>query len=187
MPPDIDWTNYSEMLSLQESINAIRRRHRGAVKCNEKDEQVDDTELNRLTTELTDKRNAIIENTNQEASTKVMCIELVGDRFLRRMVRIIAGTVIRESVLENRNEEILLDICNGVNYKYNNEMNDQAREGGVHSDIDTSKMASVAIMGEGLCFCGVGFDLKELALYKMIPKREREIIMARNDLGLSIH
>ena len=89
--------------------------------------------------------------------------------------------------MDARNEEILLDICNGVNYKYNNEMNDQAREGGVHSDIDTSKMASVAIMGEGLCFCGVGFDLKELALYKMIPKREREAVMARDDLGISIH
>merc|ERR1711871_638188 len=123
----------------------------------------------------------------QESPTKVMCIELVGDRFLRRMVRIIAATAIRESVLENRNEEILLDICNG-NYSINrNDGCDKMREEDVALNGDVNKLASVAIMGEGLCFCGVGFDLKELALYKMIPKREREAVMARDDLGISIH
>ena len=63
----------------------------------------------------------------------------------------------------------------------------EVREEDVALNGDVNKLASVAIMGEGLCFCGVGFDLKELALYKMIPKREREAVMARDDLGISIH
>ena len=166
-PPDINWTDYDEMLSMQECINALRRKYRESEHLSDRDHQAEDIELSRLTTALSEKRASVCKNTLRVPSSKVMCIELVGNRFLRRMVRIIAGTVIRESTLENRNEEILLDICNGT--------------------FDMNRMASVAIMGEGLCFCGVGFDLKDLALYKMIPKREKEAIMARDDLGISKH
>lgn len=47
------------------------------------------------------------------SSTPSLAIELVGDRFLRRMVRILAATAIRESVLseDQRDVDVLLKIC----------------------------------------------------------------------------
>ena len=155
--PNIDWSHYSEMLSMQEDINSLRRSYREKDRVHDKEQQTQfDIELQRLTMALDQKRSSVLQSTQQQPSTEALCIELVGDRFLRRMVRIMAATVLRESVLENRNDDVLVDICNG----------------------DARRTPSVAIMGDGLCFCGVGYDLKDLALYKMIPKKERELVMA---------
>jgi len=68
-----------------------------------------------------------------------MCVELVGDRFLRRMVRILVATACRESLLplNERCSEKLLNIC---------------KEG-------DRKKSALAISGIGLSMGGVGYDL----------------------------
>jgi tRNA U38,U39,U40 pseudouridine synthase TruA len=42
-----------------------------------------------------------------------ICIELVGDRFLRQMVRRLVSTAVRECLKEDsiRNDNVLVDIC----------------------------------------------------------------------------
>ena len=80
------------------------------------------------------------ETSNSMRSSKyALCVELVGSRFLRRMVRILVATVVRESVREtaDRNENILLHIC--------------------HSG--KRDLASLAVSGVGLAIAGVGYAL----------------------------
>ena len=76
-------------------------------------------------------------------------------------MRIIAGTVVRESVLPNRDVNILLNIINNGN----------------------SSLASMPLTGRGLCFCGVGFDIKDLALFKFMRKKERLQVLSDNEVG----
>jgi tRNA pseudouridine(38-40) synthase len=86
-----------------------------------------------------------------------LCFEIIGNRFLRRMVRNIIATSIRESILLppfKRNENLLLDIC--------------------HSNDRNKSAASVP--GEGLCLSGVGYSIYELAQYKFITRKEKEIL-----------
>lgn len=86
-------------------------------------------------------------NDNQNA----ICVELVGTRFLRRMVRILVSTAIRESIAEFRTtteENVLIDICNAE---------------------DRTRVAW-ALPPDGLCFAGVGYDIDDLALYKFMKK-----------------
>ena len=75
-----------------------------------------------------------------------LAIELVGNRFLRRMVRLLVATSVRESILpeEVRNEKILYEIC---------QSGDRQR-------------AALAVSGMGLALCGVGYDLEDLRDYK---------------------
>lgn len=89
---------------------------------------------------------------------KAMCVELVGSRFLRQMVRVLVATATRESVRpENeRNEDILMDIC-------------KSRD---------RTQASVPLPGEALCFCGVGYDAHDMAIYKYMKKAALETILA---------
>jgi len=102
----------------------------------------------------------------QQEDTKMMCVELVGTRFLRRMVRIIVATAVREAVKDpdrvTRNENLLVDIC---------------QEGKRH-------LAASPVRGDGLCLAGVGYDCKDLAIYKFMPKRAREEIEQQDALGL---
>lgn len=89
--------------------------------------------------------------------TPVICIELVANRFLRRMVRILSATVLREASLppEMRNDNALLDIC---------------------ASGDRNR-AAPALPGEGLCLAGVGFDETELALFKEMKKANRDAFL----------
>lgn len=52
-------------------------------------------------------------NINDKETQLFACFEIVGDRFLRNMVRILLSTTIRESLLSeaNRNEDILFELC----------------------------------------------------------------------------
>ena len=79
-------------------------------------------------------------NSSVRTSKYALCVELVGSRFLRRMVRILVATVVRESVRETtvRNEDILLHIC--------------------HSG--KRDLASLAVSGVGLAIAGVGYALE---------------------------
>jgi len=76
----------------------------------------------------------------------VMCVELVGSRFLRRMVRILVATAIRECQLpaEERDQDVLLKIC----------------------ELGLRDRSSMAISGEGLAIAGVGYDLASLSIPK---------------------
>ncbi len=83
----------------------------------------------------------------------VLTIELVANRFLRKMVRIICGTIVREALKDEnkRNDYILLDICSS----------------------GERRLAGPPLPGSGLCLAGVGYDERELAFYKFISKKER--------------
>lgn len=107
---------------------------------------------------------------NDEKPNKAMCVELVGSRFLRRMVRILVGTLVRESQYanEDRNEKLLLDIC---------------------LSKDRTK-TTVALPGEALCLAGVGYDHNDLAIYKFMPKLKynevmKELMKHRDPVGCS--
>eukprot|EP01038_Epipyxis_sp_PR26KG_P007921 gene7921-10751_t len=90
-----------------------------------------------------------------------ICVELVGDRFLRRMVRIIVGTAIRESVLDMsiRNPNILLDIA-------------------MSSDRN---LASLSVPGCGLALSGVGYDLDDLQTFKHNPTNNSSVFCDNED------
>eukprot|EP01031_Cornospumella_fuschlensis_P026890 gene26890-32497_t len=77
------------------------------------------------------------------------CVELVGSRFLRRMVRILVATVLREATLPEsvRDEYILLRLCKSGNRGH----------------------AALALPGVGLALAGVGYDEKEVGEYKHKP------------------
>lgn len=87
---------------------------------------------------------------DMDSEENVMCVELVGSRFLRKMVRIIVATAIRESLQSDRDEDILLKVAMTRN----------------------RFLASNPAPGEGLALCGVGFDLEDLAIYKHMPKKK---------------
>lgn len=42
--------------------------------------------------------------------------------------------------------------------------------------------ASVSVPGGALCFAGVGYDPLDLALYKFMPKKNQDLILAENDV-----
>jgi len=88
---------------------------------------------------------------------KMLCIELVANRFLRRMVRLLVSTTLREAI-------------KGV---------DQDRDTKVLKNICLSKdrlLAAPAVPGQGLCFAGVGYDAQALSFYKFQPKAKREAL-----------
>ena len=97
-----------------------------------------------------------LEHADSESIGKpAMCVELVGDRFLRRMVRILVATACRESLLPSneRCSEKLLNIC---------------------KDGDRKKSA-LAISGIGLSMGGVGYDLDAFRKPKHGASKKRKI------------
>jgi len=91
----------------------------------------------------------------REQSVPAICIELVGNRFLRRMVRVLVATVIREAVMRERerDEDVLLKIC----------------------DTRTRDRASYSLSGVGLCLCGVGYDINDLSIDRFIATNPKKI------------
>ena len=94
---------------------------------------------------------------SNDGRTKAMCVELVGSRFLRRMVRILVGTIARESHIpvEERNVNLLLDICLSKDRSH----------------------STVALPGEALCLAGVGYNEDDLCIYKFMPKIKYNEVM----------
>jgi hypothetical protein len=140
-----------------------------------------------------DDESAVSETLPYTSTDVAMCVELVGSRFLRQMVRIMVvrehwseivitlplitfcddaytdlffclfayllfqSTAARESILPEgiRNENIMLDIC---------------------ATRDRSR-ASSALPGRALCFAGVGYDARDLAIYKFMPKVQLQALL----------
>jgi len=77
----------------------------------------------------------------------VMAVELIGNRFLQRMVRILVSTVVREVMVGNRNYQVLEEIC-----------------------LSKSRSrAAYPAPPDGLCMSGVGyFEYDEKAVNKLI-------------------
>lgn len=78
-----------------------------------------------------------------------ICIELVGSRFLRQMVRKLAATAVRETLNKRSSESVLVDIC---------ESGDRLK-------------AARAFPSAPLCLGGVGFDLDSLKTYRFMPTK----------------
>ena len=102
----------------------------------------------------------------EENGPDFVCVELVGSRFLRRMVRLLVASAVREASkpLELRDENVLLKIC----------------------DADDRSLPASAFPGAGLCFAGVGFDYTDFAFYKLQPKAEaarlRELFLSTEEV-----
>lgn len=81
---------------------------------------------------------------------RAMCVELVGNRFLRRMVRLLVGTSVREAMkpLCDRDVSVIEQICKS-------------------GDRATT---AFPFPGAGLAFAGCGFHHRKLACFKFIGK-----------------
>ena len=108
------------------------------------------------------------ETSGMHSSTCALCIELVGSRFLRRMVRIIVATAIRESLrpVGERDVNALPSIALG----------------------GERESTAYAVPGEPLSLAGVGFPVDDLANFKQRPtnpekvkKRAEEILIAKRE------
>ena len=108
--------------------------------------------------------------------TKFLCVELVGSRFLRRMVRLIVATAVREAIkpIGGGGEE-------GAEADDNKQS--KGREIGRNVNIiydiclsnDRFKRAS-PFPGSGLCFAGVGYDTQQFSFYKQQKKVDAEYL-----------
>lgn len=84
-----------------------------------------------------------------------LCIELVGDRFLRRMVRVLVATAVRESLLEAADvRHQTIDSCVGGYGSGVEAVQPLVELAGL---CDRNKTAAAA-PGLGLCFAAVGYD-----------------------------
>jgi len=89
-----------------------------------------------------------------------LCVELVGSRFLRRMVRLLVATAVREALktpAHERDVECIVKIC---------EANDRT-------------LRALPFPGSGLCFSGAGFDLRKLSFWKQQKKVDAVALVAR--------
>ena len=102
----------------------------------------------------------------REESVKAMCVELVGTRFLRRMVRLLVATAVREALkpVGHRDHTIIEKICNS---------GDRA-------------LTAYPFPGSGLAFAGCGFDYRDLAYFKFISKVNRARLDAAYEEGNGI-
>ena len=91
---------------------------------------------------------------------QTICIELVGNRFLRRMVRLLVATAIREATLapKERRKGIIEDLC-------------------LADDKESRQARAAPFPGNGLVFAGVGFSEQEFSFYKHQPKAKRAEVM----------
>lgn len=100
-------------------------------------------------------------NVNMGAEYAI-CVELVGNRFLRQMVRVLVATALREAMANPQSQQdsnSLLDILQSGN----------------------RKRAAWALPPDGLCFAGVGYDYNDLAIYKFMPKTQLEKLQKSDD------
>ena len=105
-------------------------------------------------------------------------VELVGNRFLRRMVRILLAT----AVLEASSPSASPSPSSSSSFPSDDEDKDGDEDEAL-VDICLSgdrRRAAYPLPGTGLCFAGVGFDTHSLAFYKFQPladaQRARELL-----------
>jgi tRNA U38,U39,U40 pseudouridine synthase TruA len=94
------------------------------------------------------------------AGEPFLCVELVGSRFLRRMVRLLVATAVREALqvpVAERDIDCIQKICIA---------NDRT-------------LRAMPFPGSGLCFSGVGFDMRQLSFWKQQKKRDVEALQAQ--------
>lgn len=78
---------------------------------------------------------------------RVLCIEVIGNRFLRRMVRVLVSTCVRDCIYQKRdwecgpNTHTLRDYCSDA----------------LLGDEEARKRTAPAAPAAGLCFLGVGY------------------------------
>jgi len=117
-----------------------------------------------------------IVTSSSTSSNAGLCIELVGDRFLRQMVRRIVSTAVHESqkltagvesaskqvgaITDDEYDNILVNICRSNN----------------------RRLAQPPFPGEGLCLAGVGFDTVDLSFYRFMPKEQKEELLREHGL-----
>ena len=92
-------------------------------------------------------------------SQPVIAIELIGNRFLRQMVRILVATAIKHawslaSKPSKRSTNILLSI-----------LHEQNRQ-----------LAEVALPPYGLCFAGVGYDAEDLSFFRYMSQAQKKAL-----------
>jgi hypothetical protein len=97
---------------------------------------------------------------NQEKDLAV-CVELVGSRFIRQMIRLLVSTTVRES---------LVDITGDKNNNNSNGWNDNLLLDYCHQS--DRNLSARAMPPEGLCFAGAGYDDYDLSFYEFMPKKQ---------------
>lgn len=100
----------------------------------------------------------------------VICIELVGNRFLRQMVRVLVATALREAMSE------MADHHQSPQDRRNDTLVDILQSG-------IRKRAAWALPPDGLCFAGVGYDYDDLAIYKFMPKNQLEKLRKASEVN----
>jgi hypothetical protein len=125
--------------------------------------------------EKTEYRNESMNDDEKKEKTPpslALCVELVGSRFLRRMVRLLVATAIRESIADKHSYKQKSVINNEEIMNTNNDIDlCMANQGNFDRDYDVllnicmdgkrSEAASAA-PGVGLALCGVGYNINEL-------------------------
>ena len=94
------------------------------------------------------------------ATAPFLCVELVGSRFLRRMVRLLVATAVREGLkvpAGERDVDCIQKICMA---------NDRT-------------LRAMPFPGSGLCLSGVGFDLRQLSFWKQQKKVDLQALQAQ--------
>jgi len=101
---------------------------------------------------------ASLVNLNEDSAQgqdRAVLIELVGSRFLRRMVRLLCATALRETTtaIEERRTDAALNIL-----------------------LSRDRSAAAApLPPHGLALCGVGYDVKELSIYNALPQNAAKL------------
>lgn len=121
-----------------------------------------------------DSKNTYDNNSIAGESNVGLCIELVGDRFLRQMVRRLVSTAIHES----RQFSTTMSKPTDTNQQIYNPLVDICHSG------DRNKVQS-PFPGEGLCLAGVGFDTVDLSFYRFMPKEQKNELLSEYGLSRS--
>jgi tRNA pseudouridine(38-40) synthase len=116
-------------------------------------------------------KTAVVSSDDMEPVTAAdkyaICVELVGNRFLRQMVRKLVGTALRETFTFATDSEeyaadpeVLLKIA-------------------TFSSSENVDGLVFTLPPHGLCFTGVGYDHEQLSVYKFMPKELKNHIVAK--------